>query len=298
MGQLIDTLPLTETAEVTLEVNPGTASAEALHAMTAVGVNRMSLGVQSLQHSVARRLSRGHTTDQALELIQIMPSLPLRSWSIDLIFGVPDQTLDQLKADLDLVRELSPPHISLYGLSIEPGTPFEQMAHSGALTLPEQESWRAQYDLIVQTLTQEGWVRYEVSNFAKPGHRGVHNEQVWRGGWYAGLGPGAHGFRPDGTRTTTVPGVSEWIAQPCARDERPSPKEAAIDHLLSTLRHCNGTTHRGLLEVSGYKLSEQTIDTLCQAGLLIRNTCGIHLTLEGFAMSDGVIRRLAETLSP
>lgn len=294
--ELVAMLPLSPDAEITLEANPGTVSLTDLQDMVSAGINRVSIGVQSLQSSVARRLGRGHTTEQARDLLRSMASLSLRSWSFDLIFGVPEQTLEQLQADLTAIIEFSPPHVSLYGLTIEPGTPFAQMVHSGSFTLPEADAWRAQYDLIVQVLTDNGWTRYEVSNFAKPGHRGHHNEQVWRGGWYAGLGPGAHGHRPDGSRTTTENDVASWQSSPTSRINWPTPSDAAVDHLLSTLRHMDGTMHRALLDVTGHRLCEQTVDNLKRAGLLHCNNEGIRLTHAGFPLADGILRRLCTSL--
>jgi len=259
-------------------------------------VTRLSIGVQSLQPPVATRLGRGHTVHQARALLEIVGQLDLRSWSFDLIFGVPGQTMAQLEADLAAIIDTAPPHVSLYGLTIEPGTPFASMEAAGTLRLPDDDTWRRQYDQIVQTLSRHGWERYEVSNFAKPGHRGLHNEKLWRGGWYAGLGPGAHGFRPDGTRTTTEPDVRSWMADPAGRGICPSASEAAVDHLLSTLRHQEGTTHKGLWSASRHRLHPDTLNDLVQAGLITCTKPGIRLTETGFALADGVLRRLSQTL--
>jgi oxygen-independent coproporphyrinogen-3 oxidase len=261
-------------------------------------VTRLSIGVQSLQPSVTTRLGRGHTVFQARALLEIVGQLGLRSWSFDLIFGVPGQTMAQLEADLAAIIDTAPPHVSLYGLTIEPGTPFASMEAAGTLHLPDDDTWRRQYDQIVQTLRRHGWERYEVSNFARPGHRGVHNDKLWRGGWYAGLGPGAHGFRPDGTRTTTEPDVRSWIADPAGRVTCPSAYEAAVDHLLSTLRHQEGTTHRGLWSASRHRLHPDALIDLDQAGLITCTNPGIRLTEQGFALADGVLRRLSQTLYP
>jgi putative oxygen-independent coproporphyrinogen III oxidase len=297
VAELVSDLPLQAGAEVTLEANPGTIGRSTLEAFVEAGVTRLSLGVQSLQAPTAKRLGRGHTIAQAQGLLRIVSELRLKSWSFDLIFAVPGQTMAQLRADLQAVVQAQPPHVSLYGLSIEPGTPFADLEASGKLTLPDAEAWRAQYDTIVQTLEDHGWERYEVSNFAKPGHRGVHNEQVWRGGFYAGLGPGAHGFRPNRQRTSTEPSVATWMDGAAITVSQPTAEEAAVDHMLSTLRHIDGTTHSGLLQAGGHDLPPSATLDLCQAGVLTRDANGIQLTPTGFALADGVIRRLSDRLS-
>lgn len=297
VSELVQALPLLLEAEVTLEANPGTVDRPKLEALVEAGVTRLSIGVQSLQPPVAKRLGRGHTVHQAQALLETVGQLGLRSWSFDLIFGVPGQTMALLEADLAAIIDTAPPHVSLYGLTIEPGTPFARMEAAGTLRLPDGDLWRRQYDRIVQTLSRHGWERYEVSNFAKPGHRGVHNEQLWRGGWYAGLGPGAHGFRPDGTRTTTEPDSRRWMADPAGRATCPSSYEAAVDHLLSTLRHREGTTHQGLWSASRHRLNPEALFDLDQAGLITPSNLGIRLTDQGFALADGILRRLTNALS-
>jgi oxygen-independent coproporphyrinogen-3 oxidase len=296
VGSLVEALPLHDSAEVTLEANPGTVDRDKLLRFHRAGVNRLSIGVQSLQPEVAQRLGRGHTVAQAATLLRDVADIGFDSWSLDLIFGVQGQTLDSLEADLDAVLTAAPPHISLYGLTIEPGTPFAELEANGRLRLPEEDAWRAQYDRIVDRLTEAGWERYEVSNFARPGHRSRHNEAVWRGGYYAGLGPGAHGFRPDGTRTTTTRDVDAWLLAPCAQPTATSPRESAVDHILSTLRHIDGTEHAALWEASRHRLCADTVQNLIQDGLLVSNSDQIRLTTAAFPLADGVARRLCATL--
>jgi len=296
VADLIDALPLQAGAEVTLEANPGTVDQSRLAQFRDAGITRLSIGVQSLQPAVARRLGRGHTVEQAAQLLHDVSTVGFESWSIDLIFGVPDQTLDDLKTDLEAVLGAAVPHVSLYGLTIEPGTPFADLARSGMLKLPDVNAWRAQYDHIVDVLSQSGWHRYEVSNFARSGHRARHNEAVWRGGFYAGLGPSAHGFRPDGARTTNENTVAPWMCAPRTRADRPSSADAAVDHLLSTLRHCDGTRHDALLDASGHRLCSKTTEDLTNAGLILSSESGVQLQPDAFVVADGIVRRLSDTL--
>jgi putative oxygen-independent coproporphyrinogen III oxidase len=295
VGELIQALPLASGAEVTLEANPGTVDAQKLAQFLAVGVNRVSLGVQSFQTPIARRLGRGHTIKQALELMNVVADLGFGSWSIDLIFGVPGQSLAQLDRDLDIVLQHAPPHISLYGLSIEPNTAFAVARDAGTLHLPKPDLWRAMYDRIVDRLASK-WVRYEVSNFAQVGHRGIHNEDVWRGGFYAGLGPGAHGFHPTGQRTTSVSDIGKWLNAPRPSPSRPAPLAAATDHVLTTVRHIDGLDLDRLAKQTGYGVSAACIDAIVRGGLMTRDQQHVRLTSTGFPLADGIIARLADHL--
>lgn len=297
IGRLINDLPLSPEAEITLETNPGTVDPKALDAMVTVGVNRLSIGIQTFNRSHAKRLGRGHTVDQALALAQMANTLGFKTWSMDLMFALPHQTESELEKDLAMVLELSPPHISLYGLSIEPNTPFDRAAQSGSLTTPEPDLWRRMYDRIVDTLVTAGWERYEVSNFARPGHRAVHNEAVWRGGHYAGLGPGAHGFRPSGERTIGPPNLQQWLEDPNPDVTRPTRHEHAMDRILSTLRHSQGLDLNALRTESGLTIEDQTLRALTATGSLRLVDAHLQLTPEAYPIADGIVRRLIEGLT-
>jgi oxygen-independent coproporphyrinogen-3 oxidase len=196
-----------------------------------------------------------------------------------------------------MVLELCPPHISLYGLSIEPNTPFDRAAQSGSLTTPPSEVWRRMYDRIVEALETAGWERYEVSNFARPGHRAIHNEAVWRGGHYAGLGPGAHGFRPSGDRTVGPPNLQQWLEDPTPDVTRPSRHEHAMDRILSTLRHSQGLDLNALRTESGLTIEDQTLRALTATGAVRLVDAHLQLTPDAYPIADGIVRRLIDGLA-
>jgi oxygen-independent coproporphyrinogen-3 oxidase len=296
IGELIKALPLENNAEVTLEANPGSIEISGLSELRDVGVNRLSLGVQTFDHNHARRLGRGHTVKQAQALLRHAHTLGFDSWSMDLMFALPDQTVPEVHHDLEMLLDFAPPHVSLYGLSIEPETPFAQAQETGTLHLPEPDTWRTMYDHIVRTLEQDGLERYEVSNFARQGHRAVHNEHVWRGGHYAGLGPGAHGFLPDGTRTLGHPTLENWFAFSEAEESKPPPLDAAVDYILSTLRHIDGTDRSVLRKRSGHDLSQDDVDALTRQGVVVSFNEHIALLPAAFPVADGIIRRLIQGL--
>ena len=298
IGRLIDAMPLMSDAEVTLEANPGQLDPTTLKSLVRSGVNRLSVGVQTFNQAHARRLGRGHTVEQTRELLRRIPSMDLCSWSADLIFALPDQTLEELEADLDDLLEARPPHVSLYGLTIEPGTPFTERARQGKLALPAGELWGEMYARIVERLGEAGLERYEVSNFAIPGHRAVHNEQVWRGGHYAGLGPGAHGFLPSGDRTLGHAQLDAWYNDPVPTIESPTPEEAALDMLLSTLRHVDGVSLQALQTETAFTLDPEILRDLAARHLIDEVAHHIRLTPGAYPVADGVVRRMADALIP
>ena len=291
-------LPQTDGTEITVEVNPGSIDLAGLASLCALGVNRLSLGVQSLQPSQARFLSRGHSARQARELLQLMPELSLKSWSADLIFALPDQRPEELEADIQALVAADTPHISVYGLSIEPGTAFADLAAQGRLQLPDEDTWSHLYGLLRDRLSSAGYEQYEVSNFALPGHRSVHNESVWRGGHYMGLGPSAHGFAPSGHRWQNLADLERWLTQAPPMGELPSPREAATDYLLSTLRHLQGTHLDHLEACSGMRPSPATVTELCSHGLLRLDGQTLRIPPSSFALADGITRKLCDDLEP
>ena len=298
IGRLIESMPLDAGAEVTLEANPGQLDTATLHSLVRHGVNRLSVGVQTFNPAHARRLGRGHTVAQTRQLLREIPTMGLTSWSADLIFALPDQTLAELDADIDTLLDANPPHVSLYGLTIEPGTPFSDLTSQGKLTLPTGDLWGDMYAHIVERLSDAGLARYEVSNFAMAGHRAVHNEQVWRGGHYAGLGPGAHGFLPTGDRTLGHAQLDEWYADPTPRRESPTTEEAALDMLLSPLRHVDGLPIAALHTETQYTLNPEVIRDLCRRELISTEEHHIRLPDEAYTVAAGVVRCLADALIP
>ena len=197
-----------------------------------------------------------------------------------------------------MLGHFQPPHVSIYGLSIEPGTPFDAAHQRGRLNLPTADRWRNMYDQVVNGLREMDLDRYEVSNFAKPDHRAVHNEQVWRGGYYAGLGPGSHGHLLDGTRTQGRHALEEWFAKPQSIETKPSNKDAAIDYLLSSLRHIDGSNRALLRQRTDHDVSQHSIDMLCKQSLLFESSNHIRLTDNAFPLADRILSTLIDGIKP
>ncbi|MBX2799119.1 MAG: radical SAM family heme chaperone HemW [Myxococcales bacterium] len=284
-------------AEISAEVNPEDLTPQWLQAAQQAGLNRISLGVQTLGPAASRRLGRAHTRAQAQQAMQLLARSSLRSWSTDLIFAVPGQTLPDLDADLQAVIDGGAPHVSIYGLTIEPDTAFARARARGSLPDVAPELWRRMYDHIVQRLTDAGLQRYEVSNFARPSHRCVHNELYWTARPYMGLGPGAHGYAPDGTRTINAPDLAVYLDRhpPPAQTEHPTPRQAAADLVLCSLRGVDGLD-LDRLQRTGHRLDPGTLTALVKGGLAVRTANRLSLADAGFPVADGVVRRLLDTL--
>ncbi|MCG6382698.1 radical SAM family heme chaperone HemW [Vibrio fluvialis] len=175
--------------EITMEANPGTIEAERFDGYRHVGVTRISIGVQSFEPDKLTRLGRIHGRDEAVNAAKLAHQIGLNSFNLDLMHGLPDQTLDQALADLDRAIELAPPHLSWYQLTIEPNTMF----YFKPPTLPDDDALWDIFDLGHQKLTEAGYVQYEISGYSKPGYQCQHNLNYWRFGDYLGIGCGSHG---------------------------------------------------------------------------------------------------------
>jgi oxygen-independent coproporphyrinogen-3 oxidase len=240
---------------------------------------------------VARALGRGHDARDARDLVELASEAGFASLSFDLIFGVPGQTLADFDADLEQTIALGAGHVSLYGLTILEGTAFARRGVAG----PDDDTWRALYDRAVERLPAAGLERYEVANFARPGHRARHNELYWRGRPWAGLGVGAHGWWPDGARTTHGDDVDAYLAgPPSPRVERPAAHELAAELIGSTLRHVDGLDRGALRAWTGLDVLPPS--HLLAGGLLVADDAHVRLGFAGFPLADALAARLCATL--
>ena len=183
--------PVTRDAEITLEANPDSAcDVKALRALRRAGFNRISLGVQSADDELLRAIGRIHTFAQVQQAVAAVRKAGFKNLSMDLIYGLPGQTMQQWEDTLSSVIALAPEHISCYGLKLEPGTPLYDRRLEESF--PDDDAQADMYLYTVTALAQNGYEQYEISNFAKPGYESRHNLKYWRMQEYAGFGPGAH----------------------------------------------------------------------------------------------------------
>jgi oxygen-independent coproporphyrinogen-3 oxidase len=298
LRRLLDGIPRQGGAE--LEANPEDVDAEWLAAATAAGVDRISLGIQTLDPTLSKRLGRAASTKEAQGAIRRVAESGVRSWSVDVMFALPGQSFEGFAADLDDVLAFSPPHVSVYGLTIEPETAFERLSHEGKLAVPDDDEWRRMYDHLVARLSSAGLERYEVSNFARPGHESAHNQGYWHGRPYLGLGPGAHGLRPDGSRYANAPDLAAWLRgeRPTTSEEPADPERIARDALISGMRAREGVDLAELTRATGYRVAPTVVEALLRHGLLAENGARIALCGEGWPLADAVVAKLVGGVGP
>ncbi|MGH7492495.1 MAG: radical SAM family heme chaperone HemW [bacterium] len=184
--------------EITLETNPGTVTAERLAQYRSIGVNRLSLGVQSFDAGELKMLERIHSPEEAIAAAAAARHAGFENFNLDFMFALPNQTRDLWQATLEQAMKLAPPHLSAYNLTIEAGTPLDFAIRHGELAPLDEEAEREFYAFTIDFLRNHGYHHYEISNFAQPGHEAKHNLKYWDGSFYLGLGASAHAY--DGRR--------------------------------------------------------------------------------------------------
>lgn len=286
--------------EISLEANPTSVEAGRFRGYRAAGVNRLSLGVQSLDDRELKFLGRLHSAEEALKAIalarEIFPRL-----SFDLIYARPGQTAESWARELRLALSHAADHLSLYQLTIEDGTAFARLYEKGAFKLPEEEDAAELYRLTGEIAAEAGLSAYEVSNYARPGAECRHNLVYWRYGDYAGVGPGAHGrVTADGrrlaTRTLKAPGA--WLASVGSAghgleaSEEISAGEQGDEMMLMGLRLEEGVSLARHTCLAGHVLDPARIENLVRDGLLIRDGDRIAATPLGRLVLDPLLARL------
>jgi oxygen-independent coproporphyrinogen-3 oxidase len=285
-------LGLEPDAEVTLEANPEGLDAGRLSAFRAAGVTRLSLGVQSLDDAVLRRLGRTHSAQDAAAAYRAARDAGFEDVSIDLLYACPGQDLATWVRTLETALAWDPDHLSAYALTLEPATPFGRRVPAG---LPDEDAQVAQFDTLVERAARAGLARYEISNFAKPGRRSRHNLGYWRRRDYLGLGPGAHGAL-GALRYWTRRSEPRWRAATLAGEwgidgwERLSARQVAGERLVLGLRLTEGVPLEELEAHCG--AGSPGVARYVAAGLLAIRDGRVALTDRGVLLSDTIFAEL------
>lgn len=312
--------PVRNDAEITIEVNPGTVDASKLESYRRLGINRLSIGIQSFNDGDLRFLTRIHNANQAVASVQAARSAGFSNISIDLIFALPGQTLDQWQDNLRRAIDLGPEHISAYSLIVEPTTPLARMVTAGLVKPLLDDEDAAMYDITMQTLEDAGYEHYEVSNYARSGYRSRHNSAYWKHRNYLGFGPSAHSFWAapaidhfgTGVRLSEV-GASRWwnvsnlngyintinsAQRPVAGQEVLTELQLFEESILLGLRS-DGVDCTRLLELFGVDLqpSDQIHDFI-DAGFVLFEEDRLRLTRQGYHICDEIVRKLVTCYSP
>jgi oxygen-independent coproporphyrinogen-3 oxidase len=283
--------------ELTVEANPGTLGHIDFSMLQDLGVNRVSLGAQSFDPEELRTLGRIHGPDEIKRAVDGLRSSGIDNVSLDLIYSLPGQDLHGWEKSLDRAISLSPEHISLYDLSIEEGTEFHAMQKAGLLTLPPETVQVEMYLAAVSKLSEAGYARYEISNFARPGHECVHNLNYWSAGDFIGFGAGAHS-RAEGHAVWNIPDVARYIERlekgedPAESSEVLTPEEREREFLMLGLRKSGGFS----LAEYETKFGKDFLDKygaiamkMADAGYMVISEGKAFLTMRGVLASNRVI---------
>lgn len=309
--------------EFTVEVNPEDIvekGREYVRGLLALGVNRISMGIQSFNDDILRWMNRRHDAGNAVKAFHILRESGVRNISIDLIFGISQLTDETWKDTIEKALELSPEHISAYQLSIEEGSALAKMVADGRYVEASEEQCRRQYDILCRCLGRSGYHHYEISNFSKPGFEAVHNSAYWRRAPYIGLGPGAHSLtgnvrswnspelphrqqdetsscnpdrisscNPDSTSCqTSSRNPSGKLATYSRNFETLSPEDIRVERIMLSLR-----TDKGLEAAELYSLAGRTvINSLLSEGALEKQGGSIRIPESRLFTSDEIIREL------
>jgi oxygen-independent coproporphyrinogen-3 oxidase len=287
--------PLADGAEFSVEANPADLDAEKVRLLADYGVTRISLGAQSLESAKLAVLERDHVPDDVQRSVELARKA-IKSVSCDLIFGVPGESLTAWQADLAGILRLGVDHVSNYGLTFEKGTSFWNRLYANQLARIDEELERAMYAEAIDKLSAAGFEHYEVSNFARPGHRCRHNEAYWLGESYFAAGPGAAryvaGRREINHRSTTTY-LNRVLAgqSPVAESEELSPPDRARELLVFALRRLEGVRRNWFRERTGYEIDELIGPQLArhvELGLMTDDGDCVRLTREGLYVSDSL----------
>ncbi len=294
------------TCEITLEANPSSVEAERFAGYRAAGVNRVSLGVQSLNDDELRFLGRLHTAAEARYALEIA-CRHFERVTFDLIYARPGQTAAQWREELTAALGLSRGHLSLYQLTIEPETAFFDLHRRGKLRVPAAELAADLYDLTQEVCEAAGLAAYEVSNHAAPGQESRHNLTYWRYGDYLGIGPGAHGRISAGhakTATSALKAPAAWAARVlreghgCAERCELTPLEQAEETVLMGLRLREGLDVQRLQARTGYGPTPAGVAALAEEGLLALEGGRLLVSGRGRLVLNAIVEAIATSLAP
>jgi oxygen-independent coproporphyrinogen-3 oxidase len=284
---------LVEIPEITFEVNPDDATEENLLAWKEIGINRLSIGLQSFQESDLTWMNRSHSTQQGETAVRLAQAHGFDNISIDLIYGLPDLSNEQWLSHLKRALDLKVQHISSYCLTIEPKTALNHFVAKGKLSRPTEDQQSEQFDLLVSTLGQAGFEQYEISNFAKDQLYAKHNSAYWNFTPYLGVGPSAHSF--DGIqRRWNVANNTKYYQQIGKNQdwfevEILSVSEKWNEYFLTGLRTKWGVLKRSIMELGGFNSTElKQLDSYLQNDLMRLNDDHYVLTEKGKLQADGI----------
>ena len=302
-SRLLDTIrkhySLSEDCEITAECNPATADFAYLSALRALGVNRLSIGLQSAHENELRALGRAHTFADFVAVFADARRAGFDNISADLMYGIPHQTIESFRASLEALCELSPEHISAYGLKIEEGTPF--FSKKDALPLPDEDTEYHMYQALSHVLCENGYHKYEISNFAKEGRHSRHNLRYWHGEEYLGFGVAAHSYF-GGVRFGNSRDMNAFLRGEDITEERIclSAHEQEEEFVMLALRLAEGISKADFLARTGedFEARYPTVRRMIAGGFMKDENGRIAFTDEGFFVSNAILAEMLDFEEP
>jgi len=299
INQVKEAFQITNFEELTVEANPDDLNCQYLSELHGVGATRLSIGIQSFNDEHLRWLKRRHTATQAIESIYLAKQAGFENITIDLMYGLPQLSIDEWEATIDKALALDIPHISAYHLAIEPKTALGKLQQKGLLRPIAEEESEQQFFLLQQLLTQAGYEHYEVSNFARAGKHAVHNSLYWQQESYIGIGPSAHSYNGH-SRQWNVANNRKYLSalqegRLLFEHERLTPVMQYNEYLLTGLRTVKGVSlayirHRFGENIADYFI-RQVQENLRQ-GIIIKENDIYYIPARQFFLSDSIIEKL------
>ena len=283
-------------AECSCECNPGTVTAEFLDTLAKNGINRLSFGAQAAQPHLLSLLGRIHTWRQVQDSVAMARRAGFHNINLDLMLGLPGQTVSDLRETLLEALALLPTHLSCYGLIVEEGTKMQRMVDSGEWTLPDEDAEREMYELCRETLFRHGFEQYEISNFALPGFRCRHNVDCWKRREYIGIGSAACGFLGN-IRWRNPPWLDDYLAGKPPEETVISPADARFESVMLGLRMTEGVSDEAFTRMHGVSLSEafgSRLEKPLRQGLAEWSDGFLRLTRKGMDVQNRVLVELMD----
>ena len=295
LTHLTKNLDLEELEEFTVEANPSDLTDEVLAVLAQSPVNRISLGVQSFDDKLLKKIGRTHTEAQVYSSIERLRAAGFENITIDLIYGLPNQTMEMVERDVQKFLELDLPHVALYSLILEDHTVFMNRQRRGRLRLPSDDRNADMYEYIIETLTAKGYSHYEVSNFGKIGYESKHNMTYWDNAEYYGIGAGASGYL-EGIRYKNHGPVHHYLREENKRvnEEVLTRKQRIEEEMFLGLRKKNGVSIERFHKKFGQTLEEvygTIIEELTLQKMLFEADGRIRMTEKGFELGNEVFER-------
>ena len=295
IGAVNKSFDMSVCTEASIEANPGTITEEKLRALKACGINRISIGVQSFSDDELKMLGRIHSAREAYEAIEKAAKY-FDNINIDIMTALPGQTAQRLLSTVKSAVSCGASHLSCYSLIIEDGTEFKELYDRGELKLPGEDEDRDMFSLLCEYLRENGYERYEISNFAKPGFRCCHNMKYWTANEYIGLGVSAHSYF-GGVRYYNCSSLEKYLSGKdfCTVDEKPDPADKKEEFIMLSLRTADGVDeaeYKSRFSEDFYKKNAEKINKFISAGFMKKTRVGYGFTDKGFDISNTLICEL------